>query len=243
MKVLVIDTDPQCNLTQWLLPKADWHLPMKSTIMAVYQDEHPVQPLMRSTNIPRVWLLPAHPDLPPTLPYDQERHLAEGLSRLNLEDPRIDVILIDTQPGLYSLTRSAVIAARYVIFPFRLDEPSDNGTQRLFSFLEGVEASQQLVPLDLLGGVANAYDETRLAESKLLELRDHALAHPRLKRSRLEPYSFWLATVNRRADFPQAEHNQCSVFELKGKSPAIAEIQSLTKGVLDRVNSYAYLPK
>lgn len=238
MNVLVIDTDPQCNLTSWLLPKEIANKRSPESLLAVIQEGHPIQPLIiTATKIPRVFLLPSHRDLPPNFSHDQERLLAKGLSELSLTDPKIDAILIDTQPGLYSLTRSAIVASRYLIIPFRLDEPSEQGIQQLMDFVEGVEARHQLLPLEILGGIATSVDTTNLAASKLNEIRDSALSHSRIRGTRLDTFTFWLGTIRRRVDFPQAEREHCSVFAIKVGSDATIDVTKLAKEVLNRVNA------
>ncbi len=244
LNVLVIDSDPQCNLTRWLLPKEVANLRSQNSLLTVIQDDRPIQSLITTdTTLPRVFLLSSHRDLPYEFSYEQERRLATALSTMPLNDPKIDAILIDTPPGLFSLTRAAIVASRYLIFPFRLDEPSDNGTEQLFDFIEGVEARHQLLPLDILGGVANAVDTSNLATEKLIEIRDHALKHHRIQTTRLDPYTFWLGTLRRRVDFPEAERQHRSIFEIRASSEASNDVTKLAKGVLNHVDAYTFAPR
>ncbi len=103
--VLVIDADPQGDLTLWLTNQSRY--PAALSLNAVLMQEVPIHPLMQRTVEKGVWILPSSRELN-EFPnghhsWTLERRLAQALANLPLADPPIRCILIDTPPALNAL--------------------------------------------------------------------------------------------------------------------------------------------
>ncbi len=239
--VLVIDADPQGHLTFWL--KNQKRTPAVLSLHAVLTQEVPIYPLVQSTLIKGVWLLPSSRelnDLPNGFPsWSLERRLAEALAQLPLSDPPIRYVLIDTPPALGSLTRAAMLAATSLLMPLQLDVFSLEGLDELLLFVEQVEAVHQKKPLHILGGVATMVDQRfkwglRFWEQPKLEDR------PRLLVSGLTKERFWCGMLRQRSDFKRAQTNHRSVLDEASSSDAAKDIQQLAKEVTNPVSVLAH---
>lgn len=241
MHVMVIDTDPQCNLTHWLAPRR-LEFSAERSLKVVFERDHPLQPLIETnTTIPRVSLIPGHGDMPLEMPFDKEMRLAHQLGKLPVDELNIDAIIIDTQPARSSLTRAALIASQSLLIPFRLDEPSFIGIQQFLPFLANTEANFQIPPLDILGGVEIAVEGTILQTKIRDKLNEALIKTERVQRSRYPTKAdFWAGSLRKRTDYQEAEEGQRSILR-EIRSDAATDVLKLTTEVLQRVNAYAHV--
>ena len=163
LRVLVIDTDPQANLTSGL------------GVDGVVQQSVADALLQRDIELPRyrvedasgiaIDLVPATPELATVeialqTKLGREMRLREHLMRVA---PEYDYILIDTPPSLGVLTLNALVAADWVIIPTEARFFSLQGLQMLN---ESIEEVTFLNPrLKILGVVLSKFDR-RLREEK-----------------------------------------------------------------------------
>ncbi len=239
-KVLVIDADPQANLTHWLLGTEGVQANSLPTLSTVFTSDQPLEPLIiKNTAIPNILLVPSHTALfeLENIPFHQERHLAEALSELPVLDAKINVILIDTQPALYSLTRAAVLASRFIIFPFMLDDLSDDGVNNLFTFVDNLETSHNIRRLEILGGVAMGVGRTTHESRMRDKIRLDALTHDRVRLTKLDQRTFWLGETRYYSVYKEVRSDHTSVFKEPNSNAAI-DVTRLAREVLYRVNAY-----
>ncbi len=238
--VLVIDADPQANLTSWLLGANRIPHDPQQTIHGVLTKDMPISSVMfTNTTMGNVYLLAGHKQFfqePLVVHAEQERELGMALSKLPLTDPPIDIILIDTQPALYSLTAAALIASQHILFPFRLDEFSDFGITNLLDFVMITEQKHTLQH-NLLGGVAMCEDRSITHRQLRENISLHCLAHPLFQTS-TTGYDFWVGGTRQRTDFQTALHESKSVIGLKSHSDAVTDIRSIKQEVVRRVNKF-----
>jgi chromosome partitioning protein len=234
--VLVIDADPQGNLTFWL--KNEQRTPAALSLHAVLTQEIPIHPLVQPTLTKGVWLLPSSRDLndlPGNFPaWTLERRLAEALARLPLSDPPIRYVLIDTPPALGPLTRAALLAATSLLIPLQLDVFSLEGLDEFIKFVEQTELRHQKKPLRIIGGVATLVNQRfrwglRFLEQPKLDDR------PRLLAAGVTKERFWCGVLRERSDFKKAQADHKSVLAEAPGSDAAKDIQLLAKEVISRV--------
>jgi chromosome partitioning protein len=181
-KVLLIDLDPQANLssgvgftksfvnTSW---SRDKNAPYKSIYDVLINDEKLSQVFV-TTDVPNLLLAPSHLSLA-----GAEIEMVNLLSRETIlkraidefkED--IDYIIIDCPPSLGLLTINALTAAQYVIIPIQCEYFALEGLGQL---LESTEMIKRINPNLSIGGVVlTMYDSrTKLAEQVVGDVKSY----------------------------------------------------------------------
>jgi len=184
-RVLVIDMDPQANLT-WLMH--DYELLDDNTELKYphlgqyYAGRASLRDLLQQSSVhPLVSVISAHPNL--------VRRDSGGLGRPNMEmrfvrdlyqtfcaPPQdgqtvFDWIILDTPPAVSLFTRSALAACDYVLAPIRARRSSFVGTQNLFDTLDTMSALMGRAP-KLLGGVLTHWGDDATSEAVEVRLQD-----------------------------------------------------------------------
>ena len=171
-RTLVVDLDPQCNSTQYLLGE----VPKKDT-MAQYMEQTLSFKLLASkpeafiheTQFENLSIIPSSFDLL-TLEHKLEsRHKIYKLRDLldKLRDD-FDEVYIDTAPALNFYTRSALIASQGCLIPFDCDAFS---RQALYSILNVIEEIREdhNDDLSIEGIVVNQFQPMAKLPTQLIE--------------------------------------------------------------------------
>jgi chromosome partitioning protein len=166
-RVLVVDMDPQGNLTSGLGQKGqEGHTVYEALTADV---PLPIVP----TQVQQLSLVPASRHLAGaevelvSMP-ERERRLARLLGDVR---PQFDVVLIDTPPSLGLLTLNALVAADTVLIPLHCEYFALEGLADLMATLARVRQSLN-PPLDVEGVVLTMYDErTNLGQQVAREIR------------------------------------------------------------------------
>lgn len=151
-RVLVIDCDPQGNLSQYFKR---------------YGEEQECglrSGRITGTDWPKLDIITGNMDL-----YDWERALYERKSTTNIQEilqdiepGEYDVVFMDCPPAMNMLTINALCAADYLIIPIRLDAFSTHGLTELEQQLQDVKAVNPA--LRLLGVLITHDERTQLSE-------------------------------------------------------------------------------
>ena len=174
-RILVIDMDPQGNLTSGLGLKGQT-APAGTVYQALTSQEAIDDPaaFTMETRVKDLWLVPADRNLTGaevelvTLP-DRERRLRALLTPLR---ERFDFILIDTPPSLGLLTLNALVAADAVLIPLNCEYFALEGLADLVATLRRVRASLNPA-LDIAGVLMTMYDErTNLGQQVSRDIRE-----------------------------------------------------------------------
>ena len=174
-RILVIDMDPQGNLTSGLGLKGQ-----AAPAGTIYQALTSAEPLedpaafILETRVKDLWLIPADRNLTGaevelvSLP-ERERRLRDLVTSLR---EGFDFILIDTPPSLGLLTLNALVAADAVLIPLNCEYFALEGLADLVATLRRVRAS--LNPsLDIAGVLLTMYDErTNLGQQVSRDIRE-----------------------------------------------------------------------
>ncbi|KEA65538.1 Chromosome partitioning protein ParA [Marinobacterium lacunae] len=173
-RTLVVDLDPQCNSTHYLLgdeansPDTDIRDFFESTLSFQLKPADP-QSYVHQTPFDNLWLIPSHPDLGDLQSKLESKHkiykLREALETL-LEN--FDAIYIDTPPAFNFFTLSALCAAERCLIPFDCD---DFARQALYSLLNNVQETQadHNETLAVEGIVVNQYQPRASLPQKIVE--------------------------------------------------------------------------
>ena len=174
-RILVIDMDPQGNLTSGLGLKGQ-AAPAGTIYQALTSQDgiEDASAFTLETRIKDLWLIPADRNLTGaevelvSLPH-RERRLRDLLAPLR---DGFDFILIDTPPSLGLLTLNALVAADAVLIPLNCEYFALEGLADLVATLRRVRAS--LNPsLDIAGVLLTMYDErTNLGQQVSRDIRE-----------------------------------------------------------------------
>lgn len=145
LKTLVIDLDPQCNSTHYLLgddsnvPQTDVRDFFEQTLSFQLKPHPPIN-YVHETPFEHLWLMPSNPDLTDLQSKLESKHkiykLRDALTELR---EGFDVIYIDTPPAFNFFTLSALAGAERCLIPFDCDEFA---RQALYSLLNNIEETR-----------------------------------------------------------------------------------------------------
>jgi chromosome partitioning protein len=170
-QVLLVDMDPQANLTRALSSPHEPHA-ARMHLGDYFAGRRHLAELVRPTQFPTVWLIPSHNDLAladtglaagpaAELRFVRDVHAAT-MSPPEVMDARpFDWIIIDTGPSMGFFTRSALAASHYVLMPVSPGVFADVGAHLLRRTVETMCALVG-VPITLLGGVVTQWREDKL---------------------------------------------------------------------------------
>jgi chromosome partitioning protein len=171
-RVLLIDMDPQANLTSGVGLKGK-PAPAGTIYQALTADVDDPSAFILQTRVDRLSLIPADRNLTGaeidlvTLP-ERERRLRMLLERLRDE---FDYVLIDTPPSLGLLTLNALVAADAVLIPLNCEYFALEGLADLVATLRRVRAAFN-PSLDIAGVLMTMYDErTNLGQQVAGDIR------------------------------------------------------------------------
>lgn len=175
-RVLLIDMDPQANLSESLLKLEDRDFTAASIapphLAQFFAQEMSLQQIIRETTIPNLWLAAAHPDLRLSDSGGVGRPGVElrfvGAVQ-NLHIPAIDGsskpfdwIIIDTPPAMSLYARAALAAAGLVLVPVRARESSLSGTLNMFATLDTMSALMGTQPR-IIGAVITHSEDNQVS--------------------------------------------------------------------------------
>jgi chromosome partitioning protein len=174
-KVLLVDLDPQANLTSGVGLKGQTAA-AGTAYQALTSPEPPDDPaqFLLETRVNGLSLIPADRNLTGaevelvSLP-ERERRLKSLLDRVR---DRFDFIFIDTPPSLGLLTLNALVAADAVLIPLNCEYFALEGLADLVATLRRVRASLN-ASLDIAGVLMTMYDDrTNLGQQVARDIRE-----------------------------------------------------------------------
>ena len=147
-KTLVIDLDPQCNATQYLLGEVAEFSRETTTLspnigqffaqmLSFNLREKPLSDFVHKTSHENLEVIPSNPELKEIEHLLESKHKIFKLaSALKALDSSYDDVYIDTPPAFNFYTLSALIAAQRCLIPFDCDAFS---RRALYTLLENVK--------------------------------------------------------------------------------------------------------
>jgi len=171
-KVLVVDADPQGNLTSGLGRRSAEKRP---SLYDALIDQHPLEDILLTTDLPHLTLAPsdrnltgAEVELVPMLA--REYRLKEALAPVAA---RYDYVFIDCPPSLGLLTVNALAAADRLLVPLQCEYFALEGISELMNTLRRVQRSLNPA-LDVEGVLLTMVDDrTNLTQQVASEIRGH----------------------------------------------------------------------
>ena len=171
-KVLVVDADPQGNLTSGLGRRSAEKRP---SLYDALIDQHPLEDILLPTDLPHLTLAPsdrnltgAEVELVPMLA--REYRLKEALAPVAA---RYDYVFIDCPPSLGLLTVNALAAADRLLVPLQCEYFALEGISELMNTLRRIQRSLNPA-LDVEGVLLTMVDDrTNLTQQVAGEIRGH----------------------------------------------------------------------
>ncbi|MCC6347768.1 MAG: ParA family protein [Nitrospirales bacterium] len=165
--ILIIDTDPQGNLTSGLGIDRD---SVQKSLYDVYTGGSPLGEVIRETSLPHLHIVPSTIDL---LGVEVELVQRDGRERILLNElsqvrDRYRYIFIDCPPSLGLLTLNALVAADSVIVPVQCEYYSLEGLGLLSRTLKLVRGSFN-PSLDIEGILLTMFDARNTLARQVVE--------------------------------------------------------------------------
>ena len=220
-RVLVIDTDAQCNTTYSLLGT----MAQEDTLFDVLMNGKKMEDIIVPTQQERLFIAPSSINLSAadllmaSMP-GRERKLVRALAPVK----DFDYVLIDTPPNLGVLTVNAFIASTDVIIPIALTTYALIGISILEKTMQELRDNLD-VKLPVFGVVANLDDHTRMSADVLNAVREHF-------------GELVFKTIIPRNIAVEEAHNQIAIlFDYAPKSTGAKAYEKLVEEVLERAES------
>lgn len=166
-QVLLVDMDPQTNLTRSLPSPAPDAVP--AHIGEYFTGKRRLGSLVRQTQFPRVWLIPSSPTLTHSdegiaagpgieMRFARDLHAFDIVPPANLDARPFDWIIIDTGPSMGLFTRSAFAASHNVLMPLAPGAFADMGLELLIDTVHTMTALTGH-PIEILGCLVTQWQE------------------------------------------------------------------------------------
>ncbi len=161
-RVLVVDLDPQSNLTSLFVDDRSG-----STIYDVLLDQVPLQEAIRATPFANIDIALSDARLENLAALlqnepDQQVRLDTALRERQGEAAPYDMILLDGPPNIGITTRNALAAADAVIIPLEADKFSVDGLQRLLELIQKMQRVNSRLTVE--GVLISLYNGRRTIE-------------------------------------------------------------------------------
>lgn len=180
-KTLLIDIDPQCNSSRYLLGDAAKEA---SPTLAEYFEQtlnfilfpKPASSFVHATAFKNLSLIPSHPEIGELQSKLESRHKIYKLrDTLNELAQEYDEIILDTPPAYNFFTQSALIAADCCLIPFDCDDFSRQALYTLMTNVAEIRADHNPA-LEIEGIVVNQFQpRARLPQRMVDELNAEGL--------------------------------------------------------------------
>ncbi len=168
--VLIVDFDPQGNATSGLGVDK---MQLDATVYDVLFQNAKTSSVIKETNLPNVFILPANPNLAAAEVELASLDSRESQLKQALQATTYDFILIDCPPALGLLTVNALTAANYVLIPVQAEYYALEGLSQLLSVIQRIRQGSN-PELELLGVVLTMYDSrTSLSDQVKAEVAKH----------------------------------------------------------------------
>jgi len=225
MRVLLLDLDPQANLTVHLDIRPD---ALEKSVYDVLTAGVPLASIVRPTSTLGMDVVPSSLDLAGAemelvSAVGREQILRDALARLEEEAPDPwDILLVDCPPSLGLLTVNALTAVKDVIVPLQAEFFALQGMARLRDVITLVES--RLNPgLAILGILPSMVDtRTTLSREVLAEIRTYFGA------------AVFGTAIRRNVKLSEASSHGRTVFEYAPGSNGAADYAALAEEVLRR---------
>ena len=182
-RVLVVDLDPQANLTACLPPPQG--INSQFTLSDYWSRKCDLADTVSATRVSNIWIIPGDkraigaPDhLSPTteLQFTAELRSCLGTSATISSNRQFSWVIVDTLPALNGSTHAALLAADYVIVPFNIGPFASAGIKDTLLYVEAIRALTG-TGVRVLGGLITQWRQEEVLESQIPNVRQEFLEY------------------------------------------------------------------
>ena len=213
-KTLVIDNDPQANLTHSFIVDA----PQAAT-WTLYEGRTD-NPQAVAENL---FLIGATDELEGFSDADSGLHEFKAILSAVAQKNIFDFIIIDNNPQISNLTIAAIMAADYILIPLIPSKYSFQGINKLFTQIKHLK-EQGLSQAEPIGFVENLKSNTILHRQNSNALRKN---YPQLH---------FEAKISRRTSLEESPIHRQSIFDYEPEGKAAFEFSQLVKEILSKTD-------
>lgn len=236
-RVLVMDLDPQFNLTSMLVRS---NMEPATTVAHILKGaerdaaELFTRAIITETTIPNVHLVPSNLDLE-VVAVNLRTHSFTSPAiylrrRIRSIADQYDFILIDTPPSLGFLTMNSLAAATHVIVPFEAgDSFGMRGVNHLLDQIDAIRDPSINPELTLLGAIINGHDGREGA---------HAVVDAQITKN----FNV-LGRVPRSAALQRGNVTRMTILQADRSSTAAREVVRITAQILERCGTSRRTPE
>ena len=174
-KVLLLDLDPQANITKVFTEHED-EIPLQRSLYNVLLNFYPLENIIQGTKTKNLSIAPSHirlsgVDLELAQVFDNR---SERLKRaLTTIEQQYDHIIIDTPPSLGLLTINALTASEKIIIPVSTGFFALTGLVQLQETIDMVKQTKLNQKLEILGVLCTFIERTNVSRDVEKQLRDY----------------------------------------------------------------------
>ena len=223
-KVLLIDLDPQANVTKVLINPED-EIPLQLSLHNVLINLYPLEKIIQETKTRNLFLAPSHIRLSGTdLELSQAMdNRGERLKRaIEPIQDQYDYIIIDTPPSLGLLTINALAVSEKLIIPVSTGFFALTGLVQLQETIAMVKQTKLNQDLEILGVLCTFYERTNVSRDVEKQLRDYF------------GKSVFKTSIPKNISLEESHSNHTHVFGYAPKSQGAQAYKALVKEVLQR---------
>lgn len=223
-KVLLIDLDPQANISEVFITNDD-EVPLQRTLYNVLINFYPLENIIQETHTKNLFIAPSHirlsgADLELSQAMDnRSERLKRSLSPII---GQYDHILIDTPPSLGLLTINALAASDKLLIPVSTGFFALTGLVQLKETIEMVRQTQLNQGLSILGVLCTFSERTNVSKDVENQLLDYF------------GNEVFKTTIPKNVSLEEAHSNHTHVFDYAPKSLGAQAYKELVKEVLQR---------
>ncbi|ASJ00356.1 ParA family protein [Thermococcus gorgonarius] len=222
-KVLLIDVDPQFNLTFGLIGMDVLNYETTNVGTLMTRESSVEETIVEITE--NLHLIPSHLNLSAKEieiinAYNRERRLEKAISPVL---PDYDYVLIDNPPSMGIFLVNSLTASDYVLIPLELSYFGVIGMQLMFNLMAMIREETN-ESLTLMGLVPNKFTrQTKVPQTRLKELRE------------TYPDAPILTTIPKAIALEKAQGEGVSIFDYEPEGRAARAFEKLTREVISIV--------
>jgi chromosome partitioning protein len=222
-KVLLIDVDPQFNLTFGLIGMNVLNYENNNVGTLMTRESSVEDTIVKITE--NLHLIPSHLNLSAKEieiinAYNRERRLEKAISPVL---PDYDYVLIDNPPSMGIFLVNSLTASDYVLIPLELSYFGVIGMQLMFNLMAMIREETN-EGLTLMGLVPNKFTrQTKVPQTRMKELKE---AYPDVP---------ILTTIPKAVALEKAQGDGVSIFDYEPDSRAARAFEKLTREVISIV--------
>ena len=219
LKTLIIDTDPQGNVSTYLnQEKSNTEY---TTTTDILDGEQNINPLKVSENL---YLIPSDVDIKK---HNSEKIIGGSKLKKIYENDKLntfDVVLIDTPPTMSSLVQEALSTAHYYLIPSKPEFLAVEGVGQAMSFAKQTIAEVPHTNPVFLGVLLNQVDTRRASYHDFLFELKNILSD-----------KLFMTHISQLTEIADSPFYAKTVLDFNENSKARIEFEELTKELLEKV--------